>query len=68
MEPVYLRAAALLRELEWADDGAWCPSCRPWAMNTHEQDCELVAMIRELEAMEGTAAKVQRKEKACSSR
>ena len=56
------RAAAMLRRLQWADDVDWCPECSGYSYAGHEPDCALANMIDELETVEGTAAKVQRKE------
>ena len=58
------RAADLLRRMQWADDSFWCSECSAYKYEGHEPDCALVAIIDELDAVEGTAAKVQRKEQA----
>lgn len=63
---VCLKAAKMLREMEWMpvwhhDDS--CPRCGALS-GSHRIDCALSALIRELEATEGTADKVQRIDQA----
>lgn len=52
----------MLRKTEWSLDGCICLHCDRYPYEGHHDDCPLTAMIAELEAVEGTAAKVQRKE------
>lgn len=59
---VALRTLALLREFEWGGFLLECPTCSADPDDGHELNCNLAQMIAELEAVEGTAAKVQRKE------
>jgi hypothetical protein len=59
------RAATMLRGFEFSEDGhsgRWCSHCGSLWSDGHESDCGLADLIDELEAVEGTAAKVQRKE------
>ena len=51
------RVLALLKRIEWADEGQFCPACskllpggNPEPGEGHEPDCELAALIRELSA------------------
>lgn len=63
---VCLKASAMLRRLQWNDDNeCWtCGNALDWG---HEPDCALADLIDELDAVEGTAAKIQRKENACGN-
>lgn len=58
---VCLQAAQMLRQLQW-DAGMRCQSCRNVVDAGHEPDCALADLLDALDATEGTAAKVQRKE------
>ncbi len=50
------RVLALLKRIEWNDEGQFCPACskllpggNPEPGEGHAPDCELAALIRELE-------------------
>lgn len=60
---VCLKAAAVLRRFQWID--GLCYHCGNTYHDGHEPDCELADVIDALDAVEGTAAKVQRKETEC---
>jgi hypothetical protein len=55
-------AAAMLRSLEWQPNWHFDDSCVRCGHTSHTPTCDLWSMIRELEAVEGTAARVLREE------
>lgn len=63
MRAICGRTLALLRRVEWASNDQYCPECgtllpcgNPEPGHGHAPDCELAALIRELEGRPTTPA------------
>ena len=56
--PLHAKAGEMremLKDLEWAvaeREGGSCPSCRRWCFEGHKNDCELQALIDQVEGEE----------------